>query len=253
MKLARFVYDSDVRWGVVEGEDIFSLIGSVYGEFEKGDFLCKVSEVKLLAPAEPRITVACGLNYREHVKELKMEFSEEPTIFFKPVNTINVHEGEVIYPSVSSDLRYEAELCCVMKKETKNVSPDEALDYVLGYTCGNDLTLMDLQLKDGNLTRSKGFDTSGPLGQFLVTGLDPQALRIRSWVNGELKQDGNTKEMIFKVPEIISLISTCITLYPGDVVWTGTPSGGACPVKVGDVIEIEIEGIGLLRNSIKQG
>jgi len=124
------------------------------------------------------------------------------------------------------------------------------LDYVLGYTCGNDLTLRDLIEKDGRLTRAKGFDTSGPLGPFLVTDIDPHDLSIKSRLNGETKQDSNTSLMIFSPEKIISYISAFMILHPGDVVWTGTPEGGHCPVKVGDVIEIEIDSIGILRNEV---
>jgi len=250
MKIIRFQWQGKVNWGIVEDDTIFALDGDLYGDFEKGKEMCQLPEVRLLAPVEPGITVACGMNYMDHIKELGWPVPEEPVLFFKPVNTVIGPEDDIIYPAMAQDLRYEAELCCVIKRQAKNVAEGEALDYVLGYTCGNDVTAMDLTEKDGRLTRSKGFDTSGPLGPFLVTGLDPHNLAIKGRVNGVTKQDSNTGLMLFGVKKLISYISAFMTLRPGDVVWTGTPGGGACPVKVGDVIEVEIEGIGILKNKL---
>lgn len=250
MKIVRFLWQDKVNWGILEGDTIFSLVGDLYGDFEKGKELCRRHDVPLLAPVEPRITVACGLNYMDHIKDLGVDIPQEPSLFFKPASAVLDPAGDIVYPPISQDLRYEGELCCIIKREAKNVSEENALDYVLGYTCGNDLTLMDLIEKDGRLTRAKGFDTSAPLGPLLVTGVDPHNLPIKSRVNGETKQDSNTSLMIFSVEKLISYISAFLTLRPGDVVWTGTPGGGACPVKVGDVIEVEIEGIGVLKNEV---
>lgn len=250
MKIVRFLWQDKVIWGILEGDTIFSLVGDLYGDFRKGKELCRLQDVRPLAPVEPSITVACGLNYMDHIKDLGADIPQEPALFFKPASAVVNPAGDIVYPPISQDLRYEAELCCIIKREAKNVSEENALDYVLGYTCGNDLTLMDLIEKDGRLTRAKGFDTSGPLGPFLVTGLDPHNLAIKSRVNGETKQDSNTGLMVFNVEKIISYISAFLTLRPGDVVWTGTPGGGACPVKVGDIIEVEVEGIGVLKNKV---
>lgn len=250
MKIVRFQWQGKVNWGIVEDDIIFALDGDLYGDFGKGKEMCQLPEVKLLAPVEPSITVACGMNYIEHIKELGWSVPQEPVLFFKPANTVIGPDDDIIYPAMAQDLRYEAELCCVIKRQAKNVVEGEALDYVLGYTCGNDVTAMDLTEKDGRLTRSKGFDTSGPLGPFLVTGLNPHNLDIKGRVNGVTKQDSNTSLMLFSVEKLISYISAFMTLRPGDVVWTGTPGGGACPVKVGDVIEVEIEGIGVLKNKL---
>lgn len=250
MKIVRFQRKDKVDWGILEDDTIFALVGDLYGDFGKGKELCQLGDVRLLAPVTPSITVACGMNYMKHIKELGWDVPKEPILFFKPANTVIGPEDNVIYPAIAHDLRYEAELCCVIKRQAKNVAEKEAMDYVLGYTCGNDVTAMDLSEKDGRLTRSKGFDTSGPLGPFLVTGLNPRNLAIKSRVNGETKQDGNTNLMLFNVEKLISYISTFLTLRPGDVVWTGTPGGGACPVKVGDVMEVEVEGIGVLKNKL---
>jgi len=250
MKIVRFQWQDKVNWGIVEDDTVFSLVGDLYSGFEKGKVLCQLRDVRLLAPAEPSIMVACGRNYTGTIKQLGVAMPKEPALFFKPASTVVDPGGDIIYPPISHDLRYEAELCCIMKREAKNVSEEKALDYVLGYTCGNDCTLMDLFEKDERLTRAKGFDTSGPLGPFLVTDIDPHNLAIKGRVSGETKQDSNTGLMIFSIEKLISYISAFLTLRPGDVVWTGTPEGGHCPVKVGDVIEVEIEGIGLLKNRV---
>lgn len=250
MQIVRFQWRGEVHWGIAEDDRIFTLVGDLYSDFQRGTELCRRQDVKLLAPAEPSIMVACGRNYADHMKEMGWAVPQEPALFFKPITTLVNPTDDIVYPSVSEDLRYEAELCVVIKRTARNVPEPEALDYVLGYTCGNDLTAMDLLEKDGRLTRAKGFDTSGPLGPFLVTGLDPHHLALKGRINGETKQDSNTSLMLFSVEKLISYISAFMTLHPGDVVWTGTPEGGHCPVKVGDVIEVEIEDIGILKNRV---
>jgi len=250
VKIARFKWQGRATWGIVEGENIYSLKGNLYQEFERGARLCQLEDIKLLAPAEPSITIACGMNYMDHIKELGWEVPKEPALFFKPLHTIVGPDDDVIYPRVSQNLCYEGELCCVIKRRAKDVTEEEALDYILGYTCGNDFTTPDLSQLDGRLTRSKGFDTSGPLGPFMETGLDSHNLKIKSQLNGKAQQDSNTGLMNFGVEKLVSYISAFMTLQPGDVVWTGTPGGGLCPVKVGDVTEVEIEGIGTLRNRV---
>jgi len=250
MKIVRFQWHNKVKWGILEDDTIFTLDGQLYGDFKQGEELCQLQDVRLLAPVEPSITVACGLNYLDHITEMGRTVPQEPALFFKPANTVIGPGDNIVYPAVAQDLRYEAELCFVIGRKGKDVPQEEALDYVFGYTCGNDLTASDLSKKDGRLTRAKAFDTAGPLGPFLVTGLDPHDLTIKSRLNGETKQDGNTSLMLFSVEKLISYISAFMTLHPGDVVWTGTPKGGSCPVKVGDVIEVEIEGIGVLKNKV---
>ena len=250
MKIARFQWRDKVTWGILENNTIFSLVGNLYSEFDKGKELCQLKDVRLLAPAEPSITVACGMNYIDHIKERGEPVPQEPVLFFKPANTVIGPEDDIVYPAVAQDLRYEAELCCIIKQEAKNVPEEKALSYVLGYTCGNDLTLMDLLKKDGRSTRAKGFDTSGPLGPFLVTDVNPHNLAIKGRVNGETIQDSNTNLLLFNIEKLISHISAFLTLRPGDVIWTGTPKGGSHPVKTGDIIEVEIEGIGVLRNKV---
>ncbi|MBU2536542.1 MAG: fumarylacetoacetate hydrolase family protein [Chloroflexota bacterium] len=250
MKIARFEWRGEVRWGIVEDKTIYALDGDLYGEFGRGGKLCQLQDVKLMAPCEPRNGVACGRNYLDHIQEMGWPVPEEPNLFYKPVNTVIGHGDDIIYPRPSKDLRYEAELCLVIKKMAKNVAEENAMDYVLGYTCGNDVTAIDLFEKDKILARAKGFDTAGPLGPWLVTDIDPHNVAIKGRVNGETRQDSHTSLMIFSVPRLISVITEFMTLCPGDVVWTGTPKGGANPVKLGDVIEVEVEGIGVLKNKL---
>lgn len=250
MKILRFQWNAETHWGILaESDRVYALEGDLYGEFQKGQELCRLSDVKLLAPAEPTIMVACGMNYKARLQHKGWEEPEEPIIFFKPATAVVGPDEDVIFPAIAREMRYEAELCVVMKRQARNVAEKDALDHVLGYTCGNELGAMDLMKKDRWMTRAKGFDTSGPLGPFLVTDIDPHNLAIKSRLNGETKQDGHTSLMIFSVPRLVSFISGFMTLRPGDVIWAGTPEG-VSNVKVGDVMEVEIEGIGVLRNRV---
>jgi 2-keto-4-pentenoate hydratase/2-oxohepta-3-ene-1,7-dioic acid hydratase in catechol pathway len=250
LKLARINDSGTTRWTILEGESLYSLDGDVYGIFRKGARVCALSDARLLAPAEPRTIICCGLNFMDTVRQLKVDAPIEPALFFKPIESVvNPGEDACSLP-IASDTRYEAELCAVIKRRAWRVKESEAGDYVLGYTCGNDMTLWDLVERDGRLTRAKGYYKSAPLGPILVTDLNPDCVRIRGRVNGETKQDGNTKDQIFNTARIISHVTRFTPLLPGDVVFTGTPSGGHCPVKVGDVVEVEIDGIGILRNRV---
>ena len=253
MTLVRIDWKGNSRWGILEADSVFALEGDLYGDCSRGERLCALSEARLLAPAEPTTIICCGLNYMPTVVQLQVEIPKEPALFFKPLSSL-VDPGENVYAlPISTDVRYEAELCAVMKRRAWRVSESEALDYVLGFTCGNDMTLFDLRQRDGRLTRAKGYYKSAALGPVLVTDMDPHALRIQGRVSGETKQDGNTADQIFNTAKIISHISQFMPLMPGDVVFTGTPKGGHCPVKVGDVIEVEIDGIGILRNKVAMG
>ncbi len=253
MKLVRIDWKGSAKWGILEGNAVFAVEGDVYGEFTRGVHLCDMNDAVLLAPAEPGTIIACGLNYRETVEQLKVEMPTEPALFFKPSSAVVAPGEDAFSLPLTKDTRYEAELCAVIKRRAWRVSEAEALDYVLGYTCGNDMTLWDLVERDGRLTRAKGYYKSAPLGPVLVTDLNPNNVRIQGRVNGETKQDGNTSSQIFNTARIISHITAFTPLMPGDVVFTGTPKGGHCPVKVGDVVEVEIDGIGILRNKIVMG
>jgi len=196
----------------------------------------------------PTKIVAVGRNYAAHARELGNEVPKEPLTFLKPVSAIVGDGDAVVYPAQSERVDHEAELAVVIGARCRGVSADQALGYVRGYTCANDVTARDLQDRDGQWTRAKGFDTFAPLGPRIVD-LDPSDLRVVCRVNGEVRQEGRTSDMIFRVPELIAYISSYLTLMPDDVILTGTPPGVSA-VSRGDVMEVEVEGIGVLTNRV---
>lgn len=200
----------------------------------------------------PTKIVAVGLNYHNHAKELGMNAPRHPIIFIKPNTTIISNGETIILPSISERVDYEAELALIIGKKCKDVSEKDALDYVEGFTCLNDVTARDLQKLDGQWTRSKSFDTFCPIGPKLIKvgKINPNNVSIQCFLNGELKQESSTREFIFKVEKIISFISQAMTLNPGDIITTGTPPGIG-PMKSGDIVEVKIEGIGTLKNPIE--
>ena len=231
-------------------EAVYALDGDVFGTFKRGERAGALSEVRLLAPCTPTKIVAIGLNYAAHAAEANHEVPDEPLIFLKPPSSV-IGPGEtIVYPAISQRVGFEAELVAVIGRRARHVSVDDALGYVLGYTCGNDVTARDFQRKDGQWTRSKSFDTFCPLGPWIVVGLDASDLAVRCRVNGDLRQDGNTQDMVFGVKELVASISAVMTLLPGDVILTGTPSGIG-PLQPGDRVVVEIEGLGILENHVQ--
>ncbi|MEM2011589.1 MAG: fumarylacetoacetate hydrolase family protein [Nitrososphaerota archaeon] len=223
-----------------------------------------LSQVGLLAPTDNKPKVLCiGLNYRDHAEESKAEVPDEPIIFMKPHTALTGPYDPVEYPSIVTQLDYEAELAVVIGRRCRGVKPEEAQEYICGYAAFNDISARNLQFKDKQWTRGKSFDTFAPMGPWIVTRdeiRDPQNLRIASRVNGETRQDSNTKNMIFGVNRLVSFISMVMTLEPGDVIATGTPAGVgifAKPeprlLKVNDVVEVEVEGVGTIRNTVVKG
>jgi len=204
---------------------------------------------QLLAPAIPTKIVAVGLNYRDHIQEMKHEDHKDPVLFLKPPSALLNPEGKILYPPSSTRVDYEAELAVVLKSRLRNASPQEALKAVWGFTCCNDVTARDLQKTDGQWARAKGFDTFCPLGPWLVTDFVEKKQRITARVNGELKQDSSVDKRIWNTAQLLSFASQVMTLEPMDVLTTGTPSGIG-PMKAGDTVEIEIDGLGVLRNTI---
>lgn len=249
MKIERFRLEDKVRYCVVEQDTVFSLIVDLYTDFQRGDRLCRLPEVRLLAPVEPTIVVGIGRNYAEHVHAREMGVRKEPTGYFKPRTSVIGPLDNIVYPKISQDVWYEGELAVVIKRRAKEVTEEKAKDYILGYTCGNDVTAMDIRQKDGRLMRAKSFDTFCPLGPFIVTQLDGNNLAIKSMLNGLTKQDSSTRNMVFRVEKLVSFVSQFMVLLPGDVILTGAPAGG-CPIHIGDTVEIEIEGIGTLTNRV---
>lgn len=256
MKLARFSAEGRVSWGIVERGAVFEAGDYISGSIPDEKAVKKglgrpLDSVRLLAPAEPSKIVAIGLNYRAHAAEFGKTLPEEPMLFLKPSTAVIGPGDDIIYPShMSRRVDYEAELAVVIGREAKRVSPDDAKACILGYTCFNDVTARDLQAKDIQYTRAKGFDTFAPIGPWIETGLDPLKVRVESYLNDEKRQDASTEDMIFNAYELVSFVSRVMTLLPGDVIATGTPSGVG-KMKPGDTIEVRIEGVGALKNTVK--
>jgi 2-keto-4-pentenoate hydratase/2-oxohepta-3-ene-1,7-dioic acid hydratase in catechol pathway len=208
-----------------------------------------LGEVKLLAPCTPSKIIGVGRNYADHAAELGNALPKEPLLFLKAPSSLNDPDGAIVYPPQSSRVDYEGELAVVIGRRCHDVSKARAADVILGYTICNDVTARDLQQTDGQWARAKGFDTFAPLGPHIVTDLDPAGLRVRTRLNDALKQDCPTSKLIFDVPTLIEYISAAFTLEPGDVIATGTPSGVG-PMQPGDVVTVEIEGIGTLTNHV---
>jgi len=252
MRIVRFELQGRTGYGIIEGEKISVLWGAPYdGGLAKttGEVL-SLPEVTLLAPCEPSKIVAVGINYRDHSAETGYAVPPEPLLFMKPSTAVIGPDAEIVYPEMSQRVDYEAELAVVIGKTAHHVREQDFREYVLGYTCCNDVTARDLQRKDGQFTRSKGFDTFAPLGPWIETEIkDPDKLTVESYLNGERRQHGNTGDMVFGVATLVSYISRIMTLLPGDVIATGTPAGIG-PMQPGDVVEVKIEGIGTLRNRL---
>ncbi len=249
LKLVRFRAGRRVRWGALEGDTVRELLRSPFQGLEAGEATYAASEVRLLAPCAPSKVVCVGLNYRDHAAEGGHEVPEEPLLFLKPPTAVIGPGDAIVYPRMSNRVDHEAELGVVMGRRARNVTPGEAIDFVLGYVCVNDVTARDLQRRDGQWTRAKGFDTFCPVGPLIDTGVDPGNLGIECRVNGVLKQSSTTREMIFPVPALVSFISQVMTLLPGDLICTGTP-GGIGPLQPGDEVEVAVEHLGSLRNRV---
>jgi len=200
---------------------------------------------------KPTKVVCVGLNYKAHAKELNMDIPKEPLLFLKPTSSIILDQEDIIYPKASTRVDYEGELAIVISKTSKKLSYKDAQDAILGFSIANDVTARDLQKKDIQFTRAKSFDTFCPVGPAIVRDVDPSNLNIKTYLNNQLKQRGNTSDMIFDVYEIISFVSHIMSLYPHDIIITGTPPGVG-PMQIGDKVSIEIEGIGILTNIVKE-
>jgi len=249
LKIVRFSFGSKVQYGALSGGIVRVIHGSPFESFDiTGDeFL--LDEIDILAPVQPSKIVAVGLNYKDHALELNMDVLDEPIIFIKPPTSLIGPNKKIIYPAMSKQVDYEAELGIVIKDKVRDVSKEEAEKYILGFTCANDVTARDLQQKDIQWTRAKSFDTFSPIGPCVETEIDPKNLSVELLLNGEVKQSSNTSNMIFDVYFLVSFISRIMTLFPGDVIMTGTPPGVG-PMQVGDVVEVKIEEIGVLKNIV---
>jgi 2-keto-4-pentenoate hydratase/2-oxohepta-3-ene-1,7-dioic acid hydratase in catechol pathway len=260
MRIARVFYRDNISYGVVSDDATFvngvatgsiALVDGVPfgGSVSPTGIAVPLSEVRLLAPVMPSKVVAIGKNYVDHAAEMNGEVPEEPLMFLKPSSSI-IGPGDAIrLPSVARIVHHEAELAIVMARVCRDIAPEDALTAVLGYTCANDVSSRDLQKRDGQWTRAKGFDTFCPIGPWIDTNVDCANVPIRCEVNGVTKQDGNTEDLVFDIPTIIAAVSAVMTLIPGDVILTGTPAGVG-PIVDGDTVTVICEGIGELRNPV---
>ncbi len=241
--IGRFKYDKEIFYGDVKGDRVIVDRG-LYSD----TFL--LSDIQLLPPSQPSKIICVGLNYRDHAKELDMPIPEDPVFFLKPPSALISSFGKIVYPVASTRVEYEGELAVIIGKRCKNIRASETRSVIMGYTCFNDVTARDLQKKDVQWTRSKSFDTFAPVGPYIAAPeLDISDLYIRTRVNGELKQDSRTANLIFDIPYLIEFISGVMTLERGDLISTGTPPGVG-ELSVGDEVEVEIEKIGVLKNSV---
>ncbi|MCA1619271.1 MAG: fumarylacetoacetate hydrolase family protein [Acidobacteria bacterium] len=256
MKICRFTDPETQRpsYGMVVGEEVFTLPGDLSAgdlSLERVEPSIRLADAQMLPPVTPSKVVCVGRNYREHAAELGNPMPTEPLLFLKAPSAI-VGDGEAIeLPEISERVEHEGELCLVIGRRCRRLPADvDPLSYVLGYTCLNDVTARDLQRKDVQFTRGKSFDTFCPVGPFVVTGLDPSDLSVETRVNGEVRQSGRTSALAFPVPYLLRYISHAMTLEPGDLIATGTPAGVG-PLRDGDTVEVEVEGVGVLRNPVR--
>ncbi|MGW8483998.1 fumarylacetoacetate hydrolase family protein [Microbacterium sp. NPDC055903] len=249
MKIARFSHNEAIRYGILDEGELVVLAGDpMFTGYETTGERVPLADAALLAPVIPRSKVVCvGKNYHDHAKEMGGEAPEEPLLFLKP-NTAVIGPGDaIVRPTISEQTDFEGELAVVIGRVAKNVAAADALDYVFGYTIANDVTARDLQRKDGQWTRGKGFDTFCPLGPVIDTEFDAESATVQTRVNGDVRQQAPLTDMIHSVAEIIAYASAVFTLLPGDVILTGTPAGVG-PFVAGDTVEVEITGLGILRN-----
>lgn len=249
MRLARFSLDGANHYGVVEGDLITKLAEPFFSQVIRTDQSFPLAAVKLLPPVEPTKIVCIGLNFQDHAAEIGQTTQSEPLMFFKPPSTL-IGSGEtIVLPKQSNQVELEVEMAMVVGKQAKDVSIADAKEHVLGFTIANDVTARDVQFSDLQWARSKGFDTFGPLGPWIETDFDPANKALVSRVNGQLRQRGNTSMMVSDPYFLFSFVSQNLTLFPGDIILTGSPAGISTITK-GDLVECEIEGIGVLSNPV---
>ncbi len=247
MKLARYELNEKIEYGIVDGNKIRILDACPFTDFNETGETVALEDVNILAPTKPSKVLAVGLNYRSHLGEAPEP--QNPEIFIKTPSCINDPGGDIVLPSGDDDVHAEGELVVIIKEQTSKATPDEAAANILGVTCGNDVSARTWQSNDMQWWRAKASDTFGPMGPFIATDVDYGNLQLETRINGNIVQSQTTGDLIFPVPVIVSFISQAITLNPGDAVYTGTP-GTTTALKAGDVVEIEIEGIGILSNPV---
>jgi 2-keto-4-pentenoate hydratase/2-oxohepta-3-ene-1,7-dioic acid hydratase in catechol pathway len=249
MRLVRFRFGERIATGVVEGDAVRALAGTFFENPVPSGEEIPLDDVRLLAPILPSKVVCLGKNYAAHAAEFGGEVPEEPLVFLKPSTSVSGPGDPIPLPPISNRVDYEGELAVVIGRIARNVRAEETFRYILGYTCGNDVTLRDLQKKDDQWARAKGFDGSCPLGPWVETELDPIDVHLETRVNGEVRQSASTSDMVFGVATIIEFVTEFMTLLPGDVIMTGTPEGVG-KLEPGDKVEVVVDGIGVLMNPV---
>jgi 2-keto-4-pentenoate hydratase/2-oxohepta-3-ene-1,7-dioic acid hydratase in catechol pathway len=258
MKFCRFEIRNSIsatasspRYGIIEGDRVVAISGMPWGQWSRGTETLPLAEVRLLAPVEPSKIVCLGRNYAAHAKELGNEVPKEPLLFLKPPSSIAGPDDPIVLTKYSKHVEHECELVLVIGKKCSQLSDaEDPLSYVMGYTCLNDVSARDLQKSDGQWIRAKGFDSFCPIGPHIETELDPCNVLIETRVNEVVRQSANTSLMIFSPPFLVRWISRMMTLLPGDIIATGTPAGVA-PIVPGDIVEVSVAGIGVLRNPVQ--
>jgi len=248
MRIVRILHEGDCRYGLADGDTVTLITDEPFSAWEPEGVLA-LADAQLLSPVAPTKVVCVGLNYKEHIREMGHDFPEDPVIFLKPSTAVIGPHQTIPIPDGVGRVDYEAELGVVIGRRTHRATPGEAAANILGYTCGNDVTARDLQRKDGQWTRAKGFDGFCPLGPWVETDVDPRDLTLECYVNGVCKQSAQTSDMLFDPYRLVAFVSSVMTLVPGDVVLTGTP-GGIGPIEVGDSVEVRIAGVGSLTNGV---
>ena len=243
----RYLHGERIAYGILEGDIIRELAGNFLADSRPTGKSVRLADVRLLAPCEPTKVVAVGLNYKSHIGERATP--EYPGLFTKLPTSIIGPEQEIVFPPGAEDVHYEGELVAVIGRRASRVSEAEAPNYIFGVTAGNDVSERKWQRADLQWFRAKGSDTFGPLGPAVVTGLDYKDLQLTTRLNGEVRQSQRTSDLLFSVDKVVSYVSQFVTLLPGDLIYTGTP-GSTKAMKPGDVVEVEIEGVGVLRNKV---
>ncbi len=256
MRIVRFSAGGRAKYGILAGNVIRGIYGNTcshLGHLNSPSILdgskFSLNDIRLLSPCRPSKIVCLGLNYRSHIEEMKLPMPSVPLIFLKPSTAVIGPEDKIVLPQGWQRIDYEGELGVVIGKKAKNISEEKAREYVLGYTCVNDVSDRHAQAADGQWTRAKGYDTFAPIGPWIETEVEPDNLKLETYLNGELRQSASTSDLLFGIPKLINFISGVMTLLPGDVIATGTPSGVG-PMNPGDIIEIKIEKIGALKNFV---
>lgn len=252
MHIGRFKSEEKIFYGEVKANQVREIAGDIFSKYHYTDNQYDLADLKILTPSPSCKIILTGLNYQDHARELNFDIPDEPVIFIKPSTTLIAHNENIIYPDNSKQVDYEAELAFIIKDECHKIRKEDAYKYILGYTCLNDVTARDIQKKDGQWTRAKSFNTFCPVGPFIYipeSGFDPHKLQIRTFLNEEIRQDSNTSNLIFSIDYLLWFVCSIMTLYPGDIISTGTPSGIGS-MNIGDEVRIEVEKVGSLKNKI---